>query len=196
MKKLYMLGIALMFAGSVQATIHTVQVANNTFTPQTFTAAVGDTVRWVLSAGTHTTTSTAASIPAGASPWDQTLSTVGQTFDYKIMVAGNYGYVCNFHPGMAGGFTASASTGVEEQALNVVFAAYPNPFKEKLTITHSGIEKINVFNMTGSKVASFEVSVYDTKTVLDLSALPAGVYFFSTIKQDAIVETKRVVKTN
>lgn len=195
MKKLYMLGIAMMLAAGAQATIHTVQVSNNTFTPQAFSATVGDTVRWVLAAGTHTTTSTAASIPSGATPWDQTLMTVGQTFDYKIMVAGNYGYVCTFHPGMAGGFTAASTTGVTEQALNVAFTTYPNPFKDKLTITHSGIDKISIFNMTGAKVASFDVSAYDSKTVIDLATLPAGVYFLSTVKQEAIIETKRVVKT-
>lgn len=193
MKKLYTLVFALMLAAGAQATIHTVQVANNSFTPAAFSAVVGDTVRWVLAAGMHTTTS--ASIPASASAWDQTLSSVGQTFDYKIMVAGNYGYVCNFHPGMAGGFSATSSTGVTESGLNVAFTAYPNPFKDKVTITHSGIDHINIFNMTGSKISSVEVSAYDTKTVLELSTLPAGVYFFSTMKEGTIVETKRVVKT-
>jgi plastocyanin len=195
MKKLYTFVLALMLAAGAQATIHTVQVANNTFTPQTFSAQVGDTVRWVLQAGAHTTTSTTSTIPSGAATWDETMTTIGQTFDYKITVAGNYGYVCTFHTGMAGGFTAASSTGLTEQAPNVVFAAYPNPFKDKLTITHTGIDHINIFNMTGSKISSMEVSLYDTKTVLELSALPAGVYFVSTVKEGIIVETKRVVKT-
>jgi plastocyanin len=196
MKKLYILLFAVVTCiAPASAVIHTVTVANNTFTPQTFSASVGDTVRWVLAAGTHTTTATAATIPAGANPWDQMLSSTGVTqFDYPIAVAGNYGYVCSFHTGMVGGFTASSSTNIADVNVSVATTAYPNPFKDKITVTHGPIDAIAIYNMVGEKMSAIEVSATETKTTLELAQLPAGVYFFSTMKEGRVLETKRIVK--
>jgi plastocyanin len=195
MKKLYAIAATLLLAVSAQATIHMVTVANNTFTPQAFTAQVGDTVRWVLSAGTHTTTGTASTIPAGANPWNQTLSSVGQTFDYKIMVSGNYGYVCSFHPGMVGGFSAAAPSSITTPSISSVLNVYPNPCKDKITVSHGSIDAITVFNMVGEKVETMNIEASETKTTLELTDLSTGVYFLSTMKDGAILETKRIVKT-
>lgn len=80
---------------------HTVQVANNVFIPDSLQACSGDTIKWVLTQGTHTTTST--NIPAGAISWDQFMSSTGvTTFTYVVTVTGNYDYVCTIHPSMVG----------------------------------------------------------------------------------------------
>lgn len=195
MKKLYMLALAcLLGIASANAVIHQVDVGNNTFTPASFSANIGDTVRWVLVAGTHTTTS--SSVPSGAATWDQTLTSSGvTTFDYVITTAGQYAYVCSFHTGMSGGFSVSSSTGIESLAGETPFTAYPNPFRDKLTITHSAIDGIAIYNMLGAKISTEEVAATETQTTLELSHLPSGVYFFSTMKEGRIQETKRIVKT-
>ena len=82
-------------------TTHTIQAANNVFIPDSITVCPGDTVKWVLTQGTHTTTST--SVPSGAATWDQFMSSTGvTTFTYVPTVSGNYDYWCSIHPTMIG----------------------------------------------------------------------------------------------
>ncbi len=89
---------------------HTVLVGNYFFNPSTVTVSVGDTVRWVWSAGSHTTTS--GVIPGGAASWDELITSSNNTYDYHVTVAGNYNYVCTPHAGMGmvASFTAVAFT--------------------------------------------------------------------------------------
>jgi len=93
------------------ATKHIVTVANFSFTPSSLNVTVGDTVRWVWSSGSHTTTSNPGEIPTGAAAWDHPITSSNQTFEYKVTVAGSYNYVCTPHaPNMAGTFTATVFT--------------------------------------------------------------------------------------
>jgi plastocyanin len=193
MKKLYTLILSTFAFASANAAIINVTVASNNFTPATFTANVGDQVIWTLASGVHNVTS--ASVPGGASSFSSgTLSTVGQTFSYTITVAGNYGYQCTFHTGMVGGFNVTA-TSIAEPATDLITNAYPNPFKDKLTIKYGkGIEKIEVFNVVGEKVKSIEVNSPDFKVEIDFEALPSGIYFYRTYNEGTIIETRKVVK--
>jgi plastocyanin len=89
---------------------HIVSVSNFQFSPANVNASVGDTMRWVWSNGTHTTTSTPGAIPAGAASWDNAITNIVTSFEYIITVAGSYSYVCIPHsPGMAGTITATAA---------------------------------------------------------------------------------------
>jgi len=93
------------------ATKHTVQVGNFFFSPASLSVSVGDTIKWVWVAGSHTTTSNPGGIPSGASSWDHPITSSSTTYEYAVTVAGNYSYVCTPHaPGMAGTFTASGFT--------------------------------------------------------------------------------------
>lgn len=110
----------LLCTGSISstATIVTIQVggATNSFTPASATIFPGDTVRWQWAAGFHTSTST--SVPLGAAPWDQTMSSAANNFDYVPTVIGTYNYQCNPHaPGMAGTFTVSTPLSVSMDQL-------------------------------------------------------------------------------
>ena len=90
------------------ATKHIVQVSNFVFTPASIPdVAVGDTIRWVWISGSHNTTST--TIPTGANGWANPITSSEPTFDYKVLLAGNYDYVCTPHAsmGMVGSFTAT-----------------------------------------------------------------------------------------
>lgn len=80
---------------------HTVTVANFSFTPNSVNAAVGDTIHWVWSAGSHTTTS--GTIPSGASSWNSPMNSTSNSFKYVVTQVGTYNYVCTPHaPNMAG----------------------------------------------------------------------------------------------
>ncbi len=121
------------FAGPAAiATKHTVQVGNFFFSPATLTVAVGDTVKWVWMAGSHTTTSTPGAIPAGAAAWDELINSANQTYEYKVTVAGSYSYVCTPHvPGMVASFNATGFTptlSVAPSNRNVVSSAGTTTF--------------------------------------------------------------------
>jgi plastocyanin len=101
--------VGMAFNTSLFAVTHTVQVGNYYFNPSTLNVEVGDIVKWVWVAGTHTTTS--SSIPAGASSWDEAITSGNQTYSYNVTTAGTYNYVCTPHVGMGmvASFVATAA---------------------------------------------------------------------------------------
>ena len=115
MKKILLPVLCLLIMQS-KATIWTVNVTNNQFTPASLNVVVGDKIHWVKIAGFHTTTS--ISVPPGAAPWDSGAPL--SVFDYTVTVAGAYSYECTIHaPGMAGTFTASSPAPVVLSSFNV-----------------------------------------------------------------------------
>lgn len=203
MKRFYLfIAIFIFFAynfSQLQAKVITVTATSgNQFTPQTISdAVVGDTIMWIWSGGTHTTTS--LSIPGEATAWDAPLSSTTTSFSYKISVAGTYTYKCTPHyiNGMTGGFYATDPTGTKEEelSLNVSAVLYPNPFKDKVIIHYNDADAIAIYNMIGEKIKSFELEATQTKAELNLGELPVGVYFYSTVREGVIAETKRIVKS-
>jgi plastocyanin len=137
--------LLVLWLNSANATIHTISVADFAFTPNTnATVVVGDTIRWVHAGGTHTTTST--SLPSGAAPWDSPITAANPQFDYKVTVAGSYGYRCDVHPtSMTGTFTATAASAIGDLNANAIsLRSYPNPATEAVVVE---------FNLpTGQKV--------------------------------------------
>ncbi|PKP15868.1 MAG: hypothetical protein CVU06_15750, partial [Bacteroidetes bacterium HGW-Bacteroidetes-22] len=105
-------------------TKHIVNVQNFSFSPASITnVQVGDTIRWVWVSGTHTTTS--SSIPAGASTWDSPITSSVTSYEYRVMNAGVYNYVCTPHAagGMVGSFTAAAGPSLNVTPSNQNVAA-------------------------------------------------------------------------
>jgi plastocyanin len=113
MKKYTLFASALLFMAvafsniPARAVKHVVLVGNYFFNPSAVNVSVGDTVRWVWSAGSHTTTS--GTIPGGAASWDEPITSSNNVYEYKVTVAGTYNYVCTPHAGMGmtGTFTAT-----------------------------------------------------------------------------------------
>lgn len=77
--------------------------------------------------------------------------------------------------------------------------AFPNPFNPSTTISfalpQSEMIKLNVFNITGQKVATLVNGMLDRGThelVFDASALSSGVYLY-TIEAGSFTETKKMV---
>ncbi len=88
--------LSLLLIRFVSAATINVDVASYAFTPSSFDVAVGDTIIWTLSSGSHTTTST--SVPAGAATWDYTFTGIGDSYTYIVAVEGIYEYHCAIHP--------------------------------------------------------------------------------------------------
>lgn len=194
MKKLYVLSLLLFTGFAANATIHNVAVTNDVFTPASLpNVMVGDTIRWTLGQGMHTTTST--SVPAGAATWNYQFSGLGDDFDYKVTVAGNYTYQCSFHGGMTGSFSATGTAGINLLENTASQKAYPNPFKSKLSIPNKNADRIDILNALGEKVKSVAVSKNEKTTMLDLSELKNGVYFYVLKEDNTTLETRRIVKS-
>ncbi len=155
-----------------------VGVENFVFNPANITVNVGDTIMWMLSAGTHTTTST--NIPVGATPWDAPINTANQMFMYQATVEGEYEYICSIHEsmGMIGRITVLGTSGIysisETQAkiLN-------NLVQQDLEIKFNSAKKwqIELMSLTGAKVKHFTVATEVGKTEsFAVSDLPNGIY--------------------
>ena len=90
--------------GDIRAATHVVDFGGSLgfkYSPASFSAAVGDTVKWVGDFTMHPLSST--TIPTNAQTWHVTS---GSSFNYRITVAGDYNYKCDLHvgAGMTGSF--------------------------------------------------------------------------------------------
>ena len=74
-------------------------------------------------------------------------------------------------------YDCDALTSVADTQTSLSFSVYPNPTKEFLTIASSEqrIKQIAIYNLSGVLVNSYELD--HTQYKLDVSHLPAGVYF-------------------
>src|SRR3990170_8851490 len=102
MKIIYLIISFLLVTICFQAkAVIVINTANFQFSPSTVTATCGDTIKWQWISGSHTTTST--SVPAGATSWNQPLTSATTTYSMVVTVPGNYSYQCTPHaPNMAG----------------------------------------------------------------------------------------------
>jgi len=69
---------------------------------------------------------------------------------------------------------------------------YPNPTKGNITITGENLSKIEVFNIVRQTIISSDCE--GSSATIDMSGLPAGVYFFNITDSNGKKCTKKVVK--
>jgi len=87
--------------GGGQAVTYQVQVRDNTFSPATLNARVGDTVVWTnVGRSPHTVTARNGSFNRTVNP--------GETYRLALSAQGSIGYQCIFHPGMNGTLVVAA----------------------------------------------------------------------------------------
>lgn len=129
MKLLYTSLMVLLFHCTTNATIYNVAVANNTFSPATVNAVVGDVIQFNWVAGIHTTTCGSGlpgtSLPAGATEWDSPIDATSTSFSYTLTTVGTYLYGCtpHFAFGMKGNITVSGVLPVKFGTFSVVSAS-------------------------------------------------------------------------
>ncbi len=111
-----LLGIALLCSQQLYANVQVIMAGGSSgmsFIPSSgVTLSLGDTVVWIWDNGLHTTTST--TIPAGATPWDEVISSSSPSYMYVPTVPGIYNYKCIPHEsmGMTGSFTVCSPPAV------------------------------------------------------------------------------------
>lgn len=80
---------------STSAATHTVNVSNFAYEPANLKIAVGDTVRWVWSDGTHTVTE-GTDCTAKAGGFDSARHTASFTYEHTFEAAGKFDYFCDY----------------------------------------------------------------------------------------------------
>jgi len=180
LKKSTLLMAGFAFASFAHATTHVVTVQNDSFTPSSFTAVVGDTVEWEWVAGGHTTTS--LTIPGGAASWNNPMNNSNTTFKYKVTVAGTYNYWCAIHQSMMeASFTVIGTTGIPTVAnvSQVIAKVYPNPVIDVLNI-HLNITPGNnvliIHDISGKEVLRETLNSIDN--TINVTGWTKGIYFY------------------
>lgn len=137
-------GLALLLALLVlprpsQATIHNVSITNFDFTPPKTVVFAGDTVKWTLVSGFHTTTSDVTS----PKTWNSPTLTTGQTYSVVFTALdgpGPFPYHCDIHLSME----------------DTIFMAAPPPTVYSLLLDES---QANACAGTGSSATGWAVAV-------------------------------------
>jgi hypothetical protein len=89
-----------------------------------------------------------------------------------------------------GGFELWDGVGTAEQSASSV-KVYPNPFNENLFVSGADYDQIKIQNMLGQVV--FDNEMQAGKSILT-SDLEPGIYFVTVLKEDRILETRKVLK--
>lgn len=195
-------GLFLILSFQAAATIKVVTQQSLTFSPKEFTITVGDTIRWVWTGGTHTTTS--ANIPAAAASWDSPLTSTTSQFDYVVTVAGSYSYVCTPHAdlGMVGSFTATGTLGISNEIVNNSVKIYPNPAVNLTNVMFnadkSNTAVLSVYDLLGNRVNKQDVSIRQgtNNLLLPVENIQPGIYFIELkFKDQPSAIVRRFVKS-
>ena len=182
----------------MSATIHIVNQQGLTFSPADFTVTVGDTVRFQWNNGSHNTVS--IDIPTGAALWNSPLNSGNQTYDYEVTVAGSYFYLCTFHTGQEGVFTAEAAPNsvqnVQRAAIEMNVRTTANGNLTVHVMNASGDKAtVTMLDITGREVATIHQGVIasDDYTIRqDVSAFQRGIYLVR-FQQGASVSTRKIL---
>jgi plastocyanin len=176
-------------AQGLWATVHVVQFGGSfgfAYSPSTFPAHVGDTVKWEGDFSMHPLSST--SVPSGAQTWHVTS---GSSFNYPITVAGSYAYHCDLHfaGGMAGTFTAAESSvrfnvapphSGRVQEATLVAGEISGMLIATITVPHAQRVSVQVFDLSGHRIATVLDRLVSAGTYpipLDAVTPASGFYF-------------------
>lgn len=181
-------------------------VANFSFTPASVTAMVGDTIQWVRTGGTHTTTcdgSAMTSLPAGAPSWNASLTGGNPTFTYVMTVTGTYNYKCTPHAagGMVGTITTIPASGIA--SLNGVVNSLvisPPTFKSdaviKFSLSANAKVQLSIYDFAGRKLETLintQLTAGEHASVWDAASIPQGIYF-CRLESNEFVLTRKFVR--
>jgi len=86
----------------------------------------------------------------------------------------------------------SLTDGVEEKAENNFACLYPNPTNGQVTITGQDLKAAEVFNAIGQRVAT--ATGGGERLTVDLSGLPAGIYFVNVTDEEGQNCVRKVLK--
>jgi plastocyanin len=173
--------------------------SGNTFSPNSVTINVGDTVNFQL-------TSIHNAVEVSQATWNANGTTALPGFSVPFgggivtgLAVGVHYYVCANHAsmGMKGMITVTPASGIDQNKLNIdMVNIFPNPTNGKLTVVNQNIitpnTSLHVYNALGEEVYSVHSTQLQASTKIDLSPFHTGIYFVQ-IQNGENVYTKRIV---
>ena len=85
------------------------------------------------------------------------------------------------------------TTGVNEVSNPISFSIFPNPTSGNLFIVGNAKQShFEIYTVPGEKV--FSTTTFKTKNEIDISFLPAGIYFLKIIREDGSTVVKKIIK--
>jgi len=156
---------------------HTVNTQGNLYSPSTITIAVGDTVTFVNTGGTHNVNGKTSTFATNVESFDNGSPSTGWTFKHVFTIAGTNEYQCDVHaPGMKGKVIVQAAMNLKTIDAKEL-AVYPNPTSGLvyLPTNNSANQNVTVYNALGQLV--LEQNIQQSKNgVVNLSNLTEGIY--------------------
>jgi hypothetical protein len=153
------------------------------------TVAPGDTVRWTWTDEVpHSVTSESGS----QEDFDSGILTgSGNQFSYTFTQIGVNEYKCDVHSNMEGTITVEDVASIEDKfRKNISF--YPNPVKDKLTVTSLyKLDSYKIYNVMGKLLAYGKAN--GNISIIDISNLPSGMYFVNASSGE-LQSTFKVIK--
>lgn len=197
MKKGFLFIAFALLSGFAFSTKVTITNSGFTFSPDTVTITVGDSVNFSVAsihvpvevsqatwtANGNTALAGGFSTPAGG----------GLVLPAKLTV-GTHWYVCSPHAfmGMKGVIIVKNVTGIKENQLQSNFSIFPNPACGVVSVVSGTGHQYNlsVYNCIGEKV--YEKVVNNERSNIDLGELTNGIYFLSMNSKEG-TEVKKII---
>jgi plastocyanin len=111
MRQLLLIASAFFAVFTAHATIHTVTVSSNFFSPNTLTIQAGDTVVWNCVSGCHNVNGNVGTFPSNPASFGNSVACSPWVYAFTFSTTGTYNYQCDPHaPGMSGTITVNAAT--------------------------------------------------------------------------------------
>lgn len=111
--------------------------------------------------------------------------------DHQIVIEA-YDYYDNFYSDTVN-VTVSLCTGIEESENTEIMNLYPNPASNVVTVNADGLSQIELLDVSGRMIQN--LPVFNLKQAdLNISNVPAGIYFVRITIHDGTVVSKRLIK--
>jgi hypothetical protein len=89
-----------------------------------------------------------------------------------------------------------ATTGIDNNAINLAISAYPNPTRENLTLSMDNVENANyayqLFDSNGKLILNQKIM--DKNTIIPMESLSVATYFIRVENQGKEVKTFKIIK--
>ena len=150
-----------------------------------------------------------ATHPTASSVWTTFIinpTTPTKTFPAASFTAGTYPFFCTVHNGMVGTLIVTAATPtatLNAREAGISVNVFPNPSRGQVTVkldqkTSNADYKLRLSNIIGQEIRSVALKpeAFTNGTVLDLSDLRTGMYFYTLLVDGKVITTKRLVLQN
>ncbi|MEZ4948270.1 MAG: T9SS type A sorting domain-containing protein [Saprospiraceae bacterium] len=111
---------------------------------------------------------------------------------YSVKVVSSMG--CTYQDDILVDIISSTSDRTKENE----FYVHPNPVKNRLIVSGKNLDFDNfqIYDLSGKLVKSQEVEHVNTRTEINISDLPEGIFFLSIFKENQRLGTSKIVKIN